>query len=240
MYWKDVLLGTAEIYQKFGFEVVTAGHYYDPMFMSRLKSIIETSTMTMSNKLGTYIGYCIYLNKPHLLLKTKVDVEKISSDGKLAEIEQGLLEEVRKKDINRDVDQIYDLLSENREVITPEQYTFLNKYWGFTEVKSPKQLRKLLMAFEGEYQLKNNFEKKFYQLHESLIAKDVYINRLKNDAKLKNDKIMAQNDKIKVQNVYINRLKNDVKLQNDKIKKVMNSKSWKITKPLRNLKSYFM
>ncbi len=239
LYWKDVLLGTAEIYQKFGFEVVTAGHYYDPMFMSRLKSIIETSTMTMSNKLGTYIGYCIYLNKPHLLLKTKVDVEKISNDGKLAEIEQGLLEEVRKKDINRDVDQIYDLLSENREVITPEQYTFLNKYWGFTEVKSPKQLRKLLMAFEGEHQLKNNYEKKFYQLHESLIAKDVYINRLKNDAKLKNDKIMAQNDKIKVQNVYINRLKNDVKLQNDKIKKVMNSKSWKITKPLRNLKSYF-
>ena len=246
LYWKDVILGTAEIYQKFGFEVVTAGHYYDPMFMPRLKSIIETSTMTMSNKLGTYIGYCIYLNKPHLLLKTKVDVEKISSDGKFAEIEQGLLEEVRKKDINKDIDQIYDLLSENKEIITPEQYTFLNKYWGFTEVKSPKQLRKLLMAFEGEYQLKNNYEKRFYQLYESVKAKDDYINRLKNDVKKQNDYInrlkndvKILNDKIRAQNVYINRLKNDVKIHNDRIKTVMNSKSWKITNPLRKLKSYF-
>ena len=211
LYWKDVLLGTAEIYQKYGFEVVTAGHYYDPMFMPRLKSIIETSTMTMSNKLGTYIGYCVYLNKPHLLLKTKVDIEKISSDGKFAEIEQCLVEEVRKKDINRDVDQIYDLLSENREVITLEQYTFLNKYWGFTEVKSPKQLRKLLMTIEGEHQLKNNYEKIFCQLQDNVKAKNDYINRLKDVTK-------QQNDKIKVRDVYINRLKSDVKIQNDKIK----------------------
>jgi hypothetical protein len=232
LYWKDVLLGTAEIYQKFGFEVVTAGHYYDPMFMPRLKSIIETSTMTMSNKLGTYIGYCIYLNKPHFLLKTKVDTEKISSDGKLADKEQGLLEEVRIKDINRDIDKIYDLLSENKEVITPEQYSFLNKYWGFTEVKSPIQLRKLLMVFEGEYQLKNNYENRFYQLQERVKAKDANINRLTNDVK-------TLNDKIKAQNIHINSLKNDVKTLNHKIKTVMNSRSWKITNPLRKIKSYF-
>ena len=231
LFWKDVLLGTAEIYQKYGFEVVTAGHYYDPMFMPRLKSIIETSTMTMSNKLGTHIGYCIYLNKPHLILKTKVDIEKIDSDGNIAEIELGLVQEVRKKDINKDVDQIYDLLSENREVITPEQYSFLDKYWGFSEVKSPKQLRKLLMALEGEYQLKNNYEKRFYQLHESVDAKDVNINRLENVTK-------EQTDKIKAQNVHINHLKNITTEQTDKIKAVMNSKSWKITKPLRKLKSY--
>ena len=245
LFWKDVLLGTAEIYQKYGFEVVTAGHYYDPMFMPRLKSIIETSTMTMSNKLGTYIGYCIYLNKPHLLLKTKIDIEKIDSDGIIAEIEEGLVQEVRKKDINKDVDQIYDLLSENKEVITPEQYTFLDKYWGFTEIKSPKQLRKLLMALEGEYQLKNNYEKRFYQLHESVNAKDEHINHLKNINEKQNNKIEAQNNKIKAQNnkleaqnVCINRLTNDAEILNNRIKAIMNSKSWKITHPLRKLKSY--
>ena len=231
LYWKDVLLGIAEIYQKYGFEVVTAGHYYDPMFMPRLKSIIETSTMTMSNKHGTHIGYCIYLNKPHLLLKNKVDSEKISNDGKLAEKEHGLLE-VRKIDKNRDVDQIYDLLSENQEVITPEQYTFLNKYWGFTEVKSPIQLRKLLMVFEGEYQLKNNYEKRFYQLHESVKTKDVNINHLKNDIKTLNDKVESKD-------VDIIHLKNDIKTLNDKINTVVNSRSWKITNPLRKIRSYF-
>ena len=253
LYWKDVLLGTAEIYQNYGFEVVTAGHYYDPMFMPRLKSIIETSSMTMSNKIGTNIGYCIYLNKSHLLLKTKVDTEKIGSDGKFAEKEQDLLEEVRIKDVNQEIDQIYDLFSENREVITPEQYDFLNKYWGFTEVKSPKQLRQLLMAFEGEYQLRYNYEKRFYQLHDSVKRRDVQINRLKTINHKQNDKIKAkddyinrlknltiqQNDKIKARDDYINRLKNDVKILNDKIKTVMNSRSWKITNPLRKLKSYF-
>ena len=76
LYWKDVILGTAEIYKKYGFEVVTAGHYYDPMFMPRLKSIIETSTMTMSNKLGTYIGYCVYLKQ------TTFTPKKRSRNGK--------------------------------------------------------------------------------------------------------------------------------------------------------------
>ncbi len=95
LFWKDVLIGIAEKYKKYGFEVVTAGHYYDPMFMPRLKSIIETSTMTMSNKIGTYIGYCVYLNKPHFILKTQVDMEIIDGDGELAEIEHASIERVK-------------------------------------------------------------------------------------------------------------------------------------------------
>ena len=260
LFWKDVLLGTAKIYKKYGFEVVTAGHYYDPMFMPRLKSIIETSTMTMSNKLGTYIGYCIYLNKPHFLLKNKVDMEKINSDGKLAEREYILSRKMRTKLKNRNIDQIFELLSENQEIITPEQYTLLNKYWGFTEVKSPKKLRRLILEIEGEYQLKNNSKKRIDKLNNVVKAKDGHINRLERDVKLNNDKIKAllleiesgsqiKNDfekrldklinVVKVKDGHINCLERDVKLNNDKIEAIMNSKSWKITYPLRRLKSYF-
>lgn len=45
------------------YEVVTAGHYYDYNFLPRLRSIIETSDITMSNNLGSHLGQCIYLNK---------------------------------------------------------------------------------------------------------------------------------------------------------------------------------
>lgn len=165
----------------------------------------------MSNKLGTYIGYCIYPNKPHFLLKNKVDMEKISNDGKLAEREYIVSRKLKTKLKNRNIDQIFELLSENQEIITPEQYNFLNKYWGFTEVKSPKKLRSLLLEIEGEYQLKNNSEKR--------------LDKLNNVVKAKDD--------------HINRLERDVKLNNDKIEAIMNSKSWKITYPLRRLKSYF-
>ncbi len=92
---------------------------------------------------------------------------------------------------NRDIDRIFPLLSKNQEIITTEQYNFLNKYWGFTDVKSPKKLRKLLLAFEGEYQLKNNFEKRFYELNSLLKPKVEQIKRLEIDTKLKSDQINA-------------------------------------------------
>ena len=109
------------------------------------------------------------------------------------------------------------------------------------------------MAFEGEHQLKNNYEKRFHQLHESVKARNVQINRLKNIIKQQNEKIKTkddyinhfqniaeqQNEKIKTKDDYINRLKNDTNILNDKIKAVMNSRSWKITEPLRKLNSYF-
>ena len=156
LYWKDVLLGTAEEYKKYGFEVVTAGHYYDPMFMPRLKSIIQTSTMTMSNDLGTHVGYSIFLKKPHLLLKSELNVGKIRGDDKgLSERHIYAYKTVKKKIKNSDINLISRLLSKNQEFITEDQYNLMNKYWGYDQIKTPKQLRKLLLEIEGEYQLNN-------------------------------------------------------------------------------------
>ena len=72
LFWKDILEGKYKKYLDDEFELVTAGNFYDPLFLSRLKTIIETSTITMSNSLGTHLGYCIFMNKdgvenpPHL------------------------------------------------------------------------------------------------------------------------------------------------------------------------------
>jgi hypothetical protein len=157
LFWKDVLLGTAEKYRKHGFEVVTAGHYYDPMFMPRLKSIIETSTMTMSNQLGTHIGYCVYLNKPHFFINSKIEMTKDINDGETrAELEYNASKKILENfKVDPNINQIIKLFSKNQEFITEEQYNHLNKYWGFDQVKTPEQLRKVLLEIEGIYQLEN-------------------------------------------------------------------------------------
>jgi len=250
LYWKDVLLDTADKYKKHGFEVVTAGHYYDPMFMPRLKSIIETSTMTMSNKLGTYVGYSIYLNKPHYLLKSNVVMDKISSDGKeLSEIEYNISRNMRNRLKNPNIDLIFELLSKNQEIITEDQYNHLNKYWGFDQLKTPQQLRKLLLEIEGEYQIKTNDIKllknnikdknKVIQRRDDLIrTKDEVITEKNNIIKGRDDTIHEKNNIIKSRDDTIHEKNNIIRSREDTINKIINSNSWKMTGHVRKIFSW--
>ena len=196
LYWKDVLLGIAEKYKNYGFEVVTAGHYYDPMFMPRLKSIIQTSTMTMSNDLGSYVGYSIYLNKPHLFLKSELEVEKIVTDGEeFAESQLKAYREVDNKIKNEaDIDLMVRLLSKNQEFITEDQYNLLNKYWGFDQVKTPKQLRKLILEIEGLNSLNNpqSYNDEIKRLRNQLNAENYNTKPLNNEIKRLSNQLNAE------------------------------------------------
>lgn len=68
VYWKDVLLGMHQYYQQLGWECVTAGHILDPLFLSRVKSIIQLADLTISNDASTPLSYCITMNKPHVII----------------------------------------------------------------------------------------------------------------------------------------------------------------------------
>jgi hypothetical protein len=250
LYWKDVILGRADNYKKHGFEVVTAGHYYDPMFMPRLKSIIETSTMTMSNKLGTYVGYCIFLNKPHYLLKSRVEMDKIISDGKeSAEIEYNVSRNMRKRLKNQNINLIFELLSKNQEIITEDQYNHLNKYWGFDQIKTPKKLRKLLLEIEGEYQIKTDdiklLKKDIRDKNDAIKRRDELIRnrdeiiREKNDIIRNRDNIIREKINIVQNNNKIILEKNDViRNRDNEINKIINSNSWKVTRYFRKIFSW--
>jgi len=72
LYWKDILRGYHIAYKENGFECVCAGHMYDKYFLPRLKSIISLSSMTMSSRTGTHVGYCVYMNKPHCIINDEV------------------------------------------------------------------------------------------------------------------------------------------------------------------------
>ena len=68
LYWKDFLLGRASSYEEAGFVCVSAGHIFDHNFVPRLRTLFELSDCTLSNRIGSYTGYSIFLGKPHLLI----------------------------------------------------------------------------------------------------------------------------------------------------------------------------
>jgi FkbM family methyltransferase len=143
LYWKDILRGLDKEYKRNGFEVETAGHMFDPLFLSRLKSIIETATFTTSNNIGTILGYCIILKKPHLLAESEIKRDSLYSN-KLAEC----------SDLTNqpDANEIREAFTEIQENITPKQKEIVNKYWGVSEFNSIEEMDAIIKECEELYQ----------------------------------------------------------------------------------------
>ncbi|RGZ30770.1 hypothetical protein DW991_22365, partial [Bacteroides thetaiotaomicron] len=134
MYWKDIC-EKAELcraYEDLGFKIVCSGHKNDINFLSRQKSIIELSDITMSNEVGTHIGYCIFLEKPHYLYS-----QEISYKESLAEV-------IKAENINNDLMQsqlkdkfiVGKAFSSYSEEINEEQKKIVDYYWGTSNIKN--------------------------------------------------------------------------------------------------------
>lgn len=123
MYYLDIIKNPkyCELYEKVGFKIVTAGHQLDYNFLNRLKSIISLADYTISSSVGTHIGYCIYLNKPHWLIN-EYPIVNMPNDYKL----------------------IYKTFRHFNSAITLEQKEVASKLWGFNNIKSKKELLKIL------------------------------------------------------------------------------------------------
>lgn len=137
LYWKDILRGFDKFFKEKGFECVSAGHIFDPMFLPRLKSIIELSTATASNLFGTHVGYSIFMNKPHYLFAQQVDFI-----GPHEDIGDGI------EDKNLEFERIFGQLCDK---ITQEQYDYINKFWGLTEIKPKEEVKAILFEIEEDY-----------------------------------------------------------------------------------------
>ena len=143
LYWKDILRGFDKEYNRFGFEVITAGHMFDPLFLPRLKSIIETATFTTSNMLGTILGYCVISNKPHLLVESEVEMTSESMNKLL---------ECTNFTNQSDVMEIRQNFKKLDDQITPKQNEIVNKYWGVSEFKSKDEIKIIIDECENIYQ----------------------------------------------------------------------------------------
>ncbi len=148
MYWKDVNTGHAKNYIEHGFECVTAGHIYDPLFLSRLKSIIEVSTITMSNALGTHLGYCVFMNKPHFIVEDKIEYKSDNKESLIFESE--ILDKYLE---DSDIKKINNLFSTMRNNITAEQRKIVDLYWGCSYIRGKEEIKEIMMKAESLYNL---------------------------------------------------------------------------------------
>jgi predicted SAM-dependent methyltransferase len=152
IYWEDVLRGIAEKYMEHGFECVTAGHMYDPLFLSRLKSIIELATISTSCSIGTQVCCCIAMGKPHFI--TKIEVKHTAESPEILE------RDMPPKSVGESAVmkiQMRDAFSEIRSDISQKQIEFANKYWGFPEFKTSEEMKLIFQITEDIWKKGRSF-----------------------------------------------------------------------------------
>ena len=219
LFWKDILEGKYKKYLDDEFELVTAGNFYDPLFLSRLKTIIETSTITMSNSLGTHLGYCIFMNKPHYIYSSEVKLEKSKTDGEKISNHQYKFSQQFKESLEND-ENINDLIQEfstYQETISKKQYELINFYWGIDQIKSKQEIRELIYLLDGKY----NYT---HHVYDTFLRQTHEINSLKAKVSEQNDLIKEQKKKLLKQNNLIESQFKDL----DEKNKLIDSKDKKL------------
>lgn len=123
LHYVDILNGKSKLYENLGFEVLCAGHKLDTRFINRLKDIIYLSDHTMSNSIGTHLGYSIVMNRPHYFYYQQIKTTTINNKF------QENYENVENKEKERLSIQAKKLFTLNH-IITEEHIKFIKEYWG--------------------------------------------------------------------------------------------------------------
>ena len=143
LYWKDANnQDLVEIYKSYGCKICSAGHKWDKDFLGRLKTIINLSDVSVSNGVGTHIGYSVILNKPHTVLESDVEYISVGVNGANSlrqEMKNSRLIEVNhvKTGFTRDDGRLYVQIND-------VQKRLCNKYWGNNELKTSEELFSIL------------------------------------------------------------------------------------------------
>lgn len=64
LYWKDILNGLHRVFLREGFDVVCAGHMYDPLFTERFYGILSRHRYATSNDIGSQAFYTVEMGLP--------------------------------------------------------------------------------------------------------------------------------------------------------------------------------
>lgn len=148
LYYRDLLSGAAERYEAKGYRVVTAGYREDLLFLPRLRSLIRISDLTMSNSVGTHVGYCAFFGKPHRVLRQSKSFQAASSKDKV-EFENDYVEQsVREK---RDVEIAFHDFDSSRM-----KEEICASYWGFGKTLDACDMHALLSACEQAFSTRSS------------------------------------------------------------------------------------
>ena len=131
-----------DAYQNQGFKIVTSGHRYDHYFLDRQRTIIELADMTMSNEVGTHVGYCVHLNRPHYIFEQKL--ERVGSSVKELKRETKLYENTEDQQRHAEKQEVIQAFGSYSFEISEKQKEVIDKYWGTSSTKTPEELKQLL------------------------------------------------------------------------------------------------
>jgi hypothetical protein len=140
LFYSDCNKTTINFYEKQGFIVCSAGYWLSENFLHNLRTLIELSDITMSNKMGTHIGYCLALGKPHFIFKQEYDElfvgNRSQEDKKQTEKHEYLTK--------LDTDKIESLFLNDDFNITQDQIDIVDEFWGNSIFHDKTKLKSLL------------------------------------------------------------------------------------------------
>jgi hypothetical protein len=137
VYWRDFLAGRQQAYADRGFEIVSAGHMYDPRFMVRLYHLLAMHRFASSHTSGSYIfqavhAGCSYFHLSGLAVELKADGPANLKDFcEPAEAQPAIA-----------------AFSEMRDEVTDEQRRVVESYFGSKNISSPPAMREILEIAE--------------------------------------------------------------------------------------------
>lgn len=139
LYWADHVRGVTESYTKYGLRVVTAGHRYHQDFLLRFYDICHQFKYAVSNGFATHLFLAVGSGCSFSYLDS-TPVSRTDHLGRSYEYTRPAYFENREES--------YRLFSDFSDQITPEQQTYVDRILGTECVKTPQELRRLLLSFE--------------------------------------------------------------------------------------------
>jgi len=117
LFWLDIRLGKDKIYKDRGYQIVCSGTRSDRWFLSRQKDLFELADFSMSNNVGTHVGYSIAMGVPHYIYDQHIN-EGVREDEKRHQIRM------------KEYGEIKDAFNSKDPVITKRQMELVDFYWG--------------------------------------------------------------------------------------------------------------
>lgn len=121
--------------------IYSCGSRFDQEFLLRQRALISLSTITASNSLGTHVGNCVGLQKPHMILKQEITYE--------GDVKKEFGEQTRSanwKDQFTMENNLFEKMfpyNSGQLTLTQDQYNFCDYYWGFSKKKTPEEIREI-------------------------------------------------------------------------------------------------
>lgn len=142
IFWSDINPEVEKRLKDEGFLIFSSGHRYDHYFLSRLKTMIKLSDVTMSNFASTHIAYCSCLNKPHWIVRQDIDIKALNEVGaaNLA------IDKMMAKDPSnlQEQEEMYKVFAEYNPVLTEDQKRVCNKYFGLSYIRSVEEMKEII------------------------------------------------------------------------------------------------